>query len=466
MELRKGQKADLTKTKPGLKTVVIGMGWQDRGAAPEIDTAAFMLGASGKVSGDEAFIFYGNTRHITGSVEHVGKNLLISGGDREQLRVELGAVPADVERIAFTATIYDADNRRQSFSQVSGAYIRVLDEDSEQELLRFPLDAFTVETAIVAGELYRYKGEWKFNAIGAGYSGGLAALCGSFGIQVSEGQGSHNPPPAPPQPAPGPVPPAPPRQGGIKIGRGNPPPSPVPPAPRQGGIKIGRGTPPPSPAPQPAPAPAPAQPPKKRVELRKGEKVSLVKKDGAALGEISINLNWHQNAKPKNTGFFSSLFGGGSDAIDLDLGCLFELKDGRKGAVQALGNTFGSLTRPPYIALDGDDRTGSVAAGETLRVNGAKANEIRRILVYTFIYDGVANWAEADGVVTVRCPGSPEIIVRLDEYGSSQGMCAIAMLENINGTFSVEKLVKFFRGHRDMDQAFHWGLDWVAGSKD
>ena len=494
MELRKGQKADLTKTNPNLKRVVIGLGWQNGGsAAPEIDTAAFLLGASGKASGDEAFIFYGNTRHITGSVEHVGSNLLIAGADREQLQVNLQAVPGDVERIAFTATIYDPETRRQSFGQVRDAYIRILDDDSETELLRFPLDNFTVETAIVAGELYRYKGEWKFNAIGAGYSGGLAALCGSFGIVVSEGQGGGSPAPAPQPVPPRPAPPPPNAGGGIRIGSGGG--NPAPQGNTGGGIKIGRGsntnTPPaggngsgggiklsrnnPPPLQDIRPPQPPIQdirPPQesrinlKKVELRKGQKVSLTKKDGA-LGEISINLNWHQGVKQQNTGFFASLFGGNSSGdIDLDLGCLYELKNGRKGAVQALGNSFGSLQNMPYIALDGDDRTGSVEAGETLRVNGARVSDIKRILVYTFIYEGVANWQQADGVVTVRCPGSPDIIVRMDEYGSSRGMCAIAMLENVGGTFSVEKLVKFFNGHRDMDAAFHWGLDWVRGSKD
>ncbi len=118
------------------------------------------------------------------------------------------------------------------------------------------------------------------------------------------------------------------------------------------------------------------------------------------------------------------------------------------------------------MALDGDDRSGASAGGENLRVNGAMISQIRRILVYTFIYEGAANWAEAKGVVTVKCPGSQEIIVRMDEYGSNLPMCAIAMLENCNDeTFSVEKIVRFFQGHRFMDQAFNWGLQWVAGRK-
>lgn len=210
---------------------------------------------------------------------------------------------------------------------------------------------------------------------------------------------------------------------------------------------------------------APSQPETvKPVELRKGQKINLDKADG----EILINLKWHpailNTSKP---GLFSSLFPQKkSAAIDLDLGCLFEFKDGYKGAVQALGKNFGRLTQYPYISLDFDDRSGSSSGGETLRVNGTKISEIKRILVYTFIYDGVANWKEADGVVTVKCPGSRDIIVRMDEYDTKQIMCAIAMLENVNDeTFSVEKLVKFFDSHKKMDRFYNWGITWIYGVK-
>ena len=118
------------------------------------------------------------------------------------------------------------------------------------------------------------------------------------------------------------------------------------------------------------------------------------------------------------------------------------------------------------MALDGDDRTGTNAGGENLRVNGAMIPKIKRLLIYTFIYEGVANWREADGVVTVKCPGSQDIIVRMDEYATSQRMCTIALMENAdNETFSVEKVVRFFDSHMPMDRAFGWGLNWVAGRK-
>lgn len=199
------------------------------------------------------------------------------------------------------------------------------------------------------------------------------------------------------------------------------------------------------------------------INLQKGQKVSLKKSSPVGLGEILVNLNW--NAKPVNQGFFSKLLGG-NQGIDLDLGCLYELKNGRKGTVQALGNAFGALNQEPYIALDGDDRTGACVTGENLRINGNRISEIKRILVYTFIYEGVANWRQADGIVTIKYPGSEDLIVKMDDYNSSNRMCGLALLENVNDeTFSVEKIVQFYPGHQALDKAFHWGLRWQAGRK-
>lgn len=198
------------------------------------------------------------------------------------------------------------------------------------------------------------------------------------------------------------------------------------------------------------------------VNLEKGKKVNLQKRANTQLGEILINLNW--NSKPKKQGFFSALMG--STGIDLDLGCLYELKNGKKGTVQALGKAFGSLNQPPYVALDGDDRTGAVATGENLRINGNMISEIKRIIVYTFIYNGVANWQQADATVTIRYPGAEDLIVKMDDYRSSERMCGLVYFENNNDeTFSVEKIVRFYSGHQQLDKDFQWGLKWVAGRK-
>ncbi len=199
------------------------------------------------------------------------------------------------------------------------------------------------------------------------------------------------------------------------------------------------------------------------ISLEKGRKVNLEKKQSNGLGQILVNLNW--NTKPVKQGFFAALKGGGR-GIDLDLGCLFELKDGRKGAVQALGKSFGSLDNPPYIALDGDDRTGAVATGENLRINGNKIAEIKRILVYTFIYEGVANWKQADATVTIQYPGAEDLVVKMDSYHSNDVMCGLVLFENVNDeTFSVEKIVRFYPGHSALDRAFNWGMQWKAGRK-
>lgn len=198
------------------------------------------------------------------------------------------------------------------------------------------------------------------------------------------------------------------------------------------------------------------------INLQKGQKVNLKKASTKGLGQILVNLNW--NSKPQNKGLFGSLFG--SSGIDLDLGCLYELKDGSKGAIQALGNNFGSFNRPPYIVLDGDDRTGSVATGENLRINGDEISNIKRILIYTYIYEGVANWKEADAIVTIKYPGAEDLVVKMDTFNSSNIMCGLALLENVKDeTFSVEKIVQFYRGHEVLDRSFNWGLKWKPGKK-
>lgn len=190
VSLSKGQKVDLTKGNPGLSKIIVGLGWDtnkyDGGADFDLDAAAFLLATNGKVASDSDFVFYGNLKHSSGGVEHMGDNLTGEGdGDDEQIKVNLAAVPASVDKIGFTVTIYEAESRKQNFGQVSNAYIRIVDETSNAELIRYDLgEDFSVETAVVVGELYRNNGEWKFNAIGSGFQGGLKALCQNYGVNV------------------------------------------------------------------------------------------------------------------------------------------------------------------------------------------------------------------------------------------------------------------------------------------
>ena len=190
INLQKGQKVSLSKGNPGLKKLMVGLGWDvnqyDGGYDFDLDAAAFLLGEDGKCPTTDEFIFYGNLKHPSGAVEHMGDNLTGEGeGDDEVIMVDLSKIPESIKRIAFTVTIYEADLRRQNFGQVSNSYIRVVDNVTEKEIIHYDLgEDFSIETAVVVGEIYKHNGEWKFNAIGSGYQGGLAALCASYGIDA------------------------------------------------------------------------------------------------------------------------------------------------------------------------------------------------------------------------------------------------------------------------------------------
>lgn len=411
--LIKGQKADLTKSNSSLNNLVVGMGWKTPNSSIEVDFSAFLLTSASKVTKDEDLIFYGNPQGPNGSISVIESNKKQFSGivDNAQLSVNLRSVPSQYERISFALTIYEGEKRGQNFSLLDDTYIRIIDSTSGMEVARYNIGkSFSVETAIVVGELYRYQGEWKINAIGSGYSGGLEALCTSYGIEVKAEV--INVPAKPQIISPPPPPPL-------------PPPTPT--------INLNK------------------------IELKKRGDVINLQKGAGSIGEILVNLNWNQK---KSNSFFRS------QSIDLDLGCLFEMKDGSKGAIQALGESFGDLNRFPYISLDGDDRTGSVSTGENLRINGKFISEIKRVVVFALIYEGVTNWSEAAGIISIKQSGGPEIEVRLNEHDNNKSMCAIAMIKNVNDqTFSIERLVEYFPGHQELDQAYNWNLRWVAGSK-
>lgn len=190
LDLQKGQKIDLTKGNPELSKLLIGLGWDtdkyNGGYNFDLDAAVFLLKGDSKVSSNQDFVYYGNLQHSSGCVEHMGDNLTGgTDGDDEQIKVELSRVPNMIERIAVTVTIYDSEERNQNFGQVSNAYIRIVDAAINAELLRYDLgEDFSVEASMVVGEIYRYKGEWKFNAVGSGFKGGLKSLCLNYGVDL------------------------------------------------------------------------------------------------------------------------------------------------------------------------------------------------------------------------------------------------------------------------------------------
>jgi len=331
---------------------------------------------------------------------------LSPGAGGASFEVDLGRIPADIAKVVFCVTIDKAAN----LSGVANALIEVREGSGAVLAAYDPGLAGASEAAMTFGELYRRQGEWKFRAVGQGFNGGLGPLARSFGIDVKDE-------------APAPTPPAPPPAAA----------SPPPPA---------------------AASPPPISLSKVSLE-KKGQAISLEKR-GSSFGEIVINLNWTRGKK----GFF----GGG--AIDLDLGCLIEMSDGQKGVVQALGRAFGAFYDPPFIQLDGDDRTGDVSQGETMRINGAEWQWIKRVAVFANIYDGVPNWQQTDGVVTVTMPDQPPIEVRMTEGRDNMRLCGVVLLENENGRLKATRIVEYYRDQSELDGAHGWGMRWVAGSKD
>lgn len=194
ISLQKGQKISLEKVaadagiQGGLSRILVGLGWDckrfDGGADFDLDASVFMCDANGKVTKDSNFIFYNNKK--APGIEHMGDNRTGAGdGDDEVIKIDLSAVEADVQKIAFTVTIDQADTRGQNFGMVENSYIRVVDEATGTELLRYDLgEDYSIETAVVVAELYRNGAEWKFNAIGSGFSGGLMALCNNYGLAI------------------------------------------------------------------------------------------------------------------------------------------------------------------------------------------------------------------------------------------------------------------------------------------
>lgn len=188
--LSKGQRVDLTKTNPGLTKAIIGLGWDTNkysgGQDFDLDASAFLADANGKVVNELDFVFYNNLKSPDGGVEHTGDNRTGAGdGDDEQIVIDFPKLSSHVERIGIAVTIHDADNRKQNFGQVSNAFVRVVNPETNEEILRFDLgEDFSIETAVVVCELYKHQEEWKFNAIGSGFSGGLAALCRNYGLEV------------------------------------------------------------------------------------------------------------------------------------------------------------------------------------------------------------------------------------------------------------------------------------------
>ncbi|MET7286570.1 TerD family protein [Streptomyces sp. NPDC005573] len=441
--------------------------WNSGPGVPDADASALLL-AAGRVRSDADFVFYNQPAHLSGAVRHEGKRS--DGGHvTDTLSVDLARVEGAVERIVLAAS---ADGG--TFGQVPGLAVEVTDAGTGEAVARFDSPGATVETAFLLGEFYRRQGAWKFRAVGQGYSSGLEGLATDFGITVDE-PGHPVAPPAPAAPA-APVP-------------ATPPPAPAAPAPAPAAA-----TPPPAPAAAPAPyipavppvpprassavpppppgaTPAPLPPPPVRlskVTLTKAAPAVSLAKQGGTSGAMRVHLNWQTRGRPPGRGGRGFARSGN---LDLDLCALYELADGRKGVVQALGNAFGALDRPPYIHLDGDDRTGGAANGENLTVNLDHQREFRRILVFVTIYEGATSFADLHATVTLQPQHGAPVDFSLDECTVPSTVCALALITNTGGDLVVRREAQYLvpeRGvspQRTMDRAYGWGMNWTPGRK-
>ncbi len=379
----------------------------------DMDIACFGLDANDKLSDDRYMVFF-NQKSCPGDAVK-----LEIGDGKSTFTTDVARLPDSIHKLVFAATIGGEGTMRKL-----GASSMHLGSTTFQ----FSGADFQDEKAVIVGEVYKRDGQWRFGAVGQGFNGGMSALLKHFG--GTEAQST---------------------------------PTPAPVA-----------------APTPAPTPAPKKISLSKITLEKrGDKISLEKTGSRGFGRIRVNLNWNQaalpNAAPQKTGFLNKILGSvqpkSSGGIDLDLGCMFQMADGKPGCVQALGNSWGNFNQAPFVHLEGDDRSGTNTEGENLFINGDQLNQIKRIVIFTFIYEGAPNWAATNGVVTVEAPGQAPVEVRLDN-GTDASMCAIAMIENNGGNLQITKLVEYFKqtggqsAHELLNDRYGFGLRFKRGSKD
>lgn len=406
------------------RAVRIEIGWRTSPGVPDVDASALLL-SEGKVRSDGDFVFYNQPRHASGAVRHEGKRTE-GGAVTDNLAVDLAEIEAGVEKVTLAASAAEG-----TFGQVPGLHIRVTDGDSGGELARFDSEDATSETAFVLGELYRRNGGWKFRAVGQGYASGLAGLAKDFGISVDDEPAPVTPPQTPAAPAAPTHAPAVPAQA---------------PATSGGPVRLSK------------------------VTLTKEAPAISLAKQGGTSGRMRVNLRWQERAQ-ESPGWKRRLSKAMSGALDLDLCALYELADGRKGVVQALGNAYGALDRPPFIHLDGDDRTGGQASGENLTINLDHVKDLRRVVIFVTIYEGAASFENLDATVTLHPERGAPVEFSLDECTVASPVCALALLNNEGGELVVRREARYLvpdRGvspQRTVDYAYDWGMQWTPGSK-
>lgn len=393
-ELTRGAKVKLTDLTPAT-ALEVGVGARSSGGQ-SYDVSVFGVDANGKLSDDRYFVFFNQPTTPDGTIQALGKQ----GEDVERFRIDLGRLPAVIQRLVVTITVDGAG----TMSSLGQGRMRLVAQGREVASFRFTGSDFSVEKAVIVGELYRKEGIWRLAAVGQGFAGGLSALLKHF--------------------------------GGEEI--------------------------------SPAPPPPPHQPPHRddssRVSLtkvtleKKGEKKTVDLKKGSGAQPVHINLNW-DNLNAGKRGWF----GGGGAAPDLDLGCMYRMRNGELGVIQPIGGNFGSKSASPFILLDKDDRSGAAADGENLYVY--RPDLIDMVMVFAFIYANARDFTEVDGRMTIRDQAGNEIYIRLNSPDRNLTFCAICTIRNIGDKIEIIKEERYFRGHPEADRHYGFGFSWRAGSK-
>lgn len=424
MELQKGQKLKLTDLTAATQITVSVTAKMKTGAA---DITCFGVDAGGKLSDDRYFVFYNQTSAPEGVIT------LRPEGDGTAFDIDLARLPQTIQKLVVTAA---ADSG--AMRDITEGKLTLKGGGSSADFA-FSGSGFDQEKAVILCEIYRKDGIWRCAVVASGFNGGLSALLAHFGGEESA-------------PAPSPAPAQPPTPSPIPTQTNAP--SPIPtqtnaPSP----IPTQTNAPGPIPAQSNPPAPGPAPTVNlSKISLKKmgdSHKIDLSKNSG----EIHVNLNWNSGKK--------RLFGGSN--IDLDLACMFRLKSGQKGVIQALGNSFGRADDVPFILLDQDDRTGASVGGENMFFK--RPELIDFAVVFAYIYEGVPNWRGTDAAVLLQQKGSPDIEIRIDNPDSRNRFCVLASLSGQNGALEIKREEIYFSGHEAVDKHYNFGFRWVAGHK-
>ena len=406
-QLMRGQKIKLADLTQSLQ-LRAGIGVQS--PTLSFDISCFGVDVNGQLSDDRYFVFYNQRTSPENALRMVGSQ----SGDAETFEIDLAKLPTTIQKLVFALTVDGAGEMKS----LQSGYFRL--EANGQEVARFPFigSDFGAEKAVIVAEIYK-KDVWRLAAVGQGFAGGLSALLKNFG---GEELGAKEAAPAPVVTPP--------------VSAPTPPPMPSPPAATAAQPKVNLG----------------------KVTLdKKGEKTAISLQKGGGVQPVYVNLNWEAPAKK---GFLASLTG---SAPDLDLGCMFRLKNGRGGVIQPLGNYFGSQNSEPFIYLDKDDRSGAAQDGENLTI--FRPDEIELVLIFALIYEGAADFTSVNGRVTLKDQSGNEILIRLGAPERGLGFCAVATIRNVGGHIEITKEEQYFKGHMEADQRVGFGFNWKAGSK-